>query len=72
MRERLVAADCTLAVAARERERETGARGRERLEAEAGQDARGADVPGVGDHERARALVQRAEGARSFNLARFH
>ena len=35
-----------------EREREPGARGRQRLEAECGKDTSRARVPGVGDHER--------------------
>src|SRR5439155_16810323 len=46
-----------------QRERETGARRGERVEAERGEDARRAQVPGVRDHERL-ALVQRPERLR--------
>ena len=51
------------AVEAAEREREAGARGRERLEPERGEHARGAGVPRVRDHERL-ARVQRLERLR--------
>src|SRR5205823_4050047 len=59
--EELVAADSAGAVDLAERVGEAEARRRERLEAERRQQLRGAGVPGVGDDEYARALVQRAE-----------
>jgi hypothetical protein len=40
------------AVEPAERERESGARGRKRLESERGEDASGAGVPRIRDHER--------------------
>src|SRR5207247_2002321 len=59
VRERLGARHAPVAPA--EHARRGAARGGERLEAQAGEDARRARVPRVGDDERARALMQLAE-----------
>src|SRR5207247_8902289 len=50
-----------LAVAPAEDAGGRAARGRQRLEAEPGEDARRPGIPRVGDHEDARRLVERAE-----------
>ena len=55
------------AVATAEREGEAGARCRECLEPERGEDAGRAGVPGIGDHERV-AGVERRECRRFFSL----
>jgi hypothetical protein len=53
------------------REGEAGAGGRQRLEAERGEEFGRADIPGVGDDEGLRALVQLAE-AGGFSYRHFH
>ena len=68
VRERLVAADRVLAVGPAEREREPGARGRERLEPHCGQHLRRAGVPRIRDRENARTLVQRTKHRRPLGL----
>jgi hypothetical protein len=70
--EHLLAADHAGAVAAAERARKAEAGGGERLEAERRQDLRAARVPGIRNDKSAAALVQRAEGARFFNLSGRH
>lgn len=50
MRDRLLARDLTVETA--ERRREADARGRERLKAERGQQARGADIPRIWQQQR--------------------
>jgi hypothetical protein len=70
VRQRLLARD--RAVAAAEAERAAGAGRGERLEAETRQDARRAGVERIGNHERARPLVQRAERRAFLGLARAH
>ena len=70
MRQRLVAGD--RAIGAAETEGAAGAGGGERLETETGQDARRADIVGIGDHERAWPLVQRPKCAGRVAPARSH
>ena len=61
-----------LAVALAEHARLGAARGRQRREAETGQQARGAGIPWIGDHERTRRLVQRAQLLHLVGLADAH
>src|SRR5262245_20104238 len=70
MRERLVARNPT--VAAPEDAGRGAARGRERLEAERGEDARRAGIPGIRDDERARRLVECPEAGGLLALRRGH
>ena len=72
IRERIIARDGAVAVAAAEHEGEAGAGGGERVEAEPREDARGAGVPRIGDDERARARVQRLECLRLLGLRCVH
>src|SRR5207245_6031820 len=60
------------AVALAEHARLGAAGGRQRLETEPGEHARGARVPRVGDHERPRPFVERAEARGLVALARRH
>ena len=60
--ERLVARDGAFAVGLAERERESGARRRQRLETQRGQHLRGPRVPRIGDREDRRPPVQRGKG----------
>ena len=60
--ERLVAREGTFAVRPAERERESGARRRQRFETQRGQHLRGPRVPRIGDREYRRPPVQRGKG----------
>src|SRR6185312_15957844 len=59
--ERFVPADRAVAIAPAQRERQSGAGGRQCVKPEVGEQPRGADVPRIGEHENLVALVQAAE-----------